>query len=269
MKATFKQEWKASKSRILYTSLVLAIVLLGAALTNFIAFQTQSNHVTFFGMFMYSVGIFCTLAIPIYALIRGSGNLRQLLFSDTNYLMLLVPEHSYTLLLAKQLINLAEYLIYVIPAAFYLSFMGPTAGLSMHTTLNGILYNANPGSTYWESVKSIYKYVFVDNWAGILQLLAMAIIMFTVLQAAINCAYALYSAFIHTKRPNKFLILVILFFLFYIPIRLGFLGIDQVKYHIQNLNSAVIFWNYIWRFAVFGIVYFFLTGWLMENKIEV
>lgn len=267
MKATFKQEWKASRPRILYTSIVLAIVLLGAALTNFIAYETQSNHVTFFGMFMYGVGIFCALAIPVYALVRGSGNLRPLLFSDTNYLMLLVPEHSYTLLIAKQLINLAEYLIYVLPAAVYLSFMGPTAGLVMHTRINGVVYSSNGAETYWQSVRQLYKYVLVDNWAGTLQILAMGIILFVVLQAAINCAYALYSAFIHTKKPNKFLILVILFFLFYIPIRLGFLGIDQVRF--EGLDSAGLCWNYIWRFAAFGAAYFGLTGWLMENKIEV
>jgi hypothetical protein len=267
MKATFKQEWKASRSRILYTSIVLAVVLLGAALTNFIAYGTQSNHVTFFGMFMYGVGIFCALAIPIYSLVRGSGNLRPLLFSDTNYLILLVPEHSYTLLLAKQLTNLAEYLIYALPSAVYLSFMGPTAGLVMRTRINGVVYNPSGSSTYWQSVRQIYKYVLVDNWAATLQILAMAVILFVVLQAAINCAYALYSAFIHTKKPNRFLILVILFFLFYIPIRLGFLGIDRVQF--QSLDSAKLFWNYIWRFAVFGAAYFGLTGWLMENKIEV
>jgi hypothetical protein len=267
MKATFKQEWKASRPRILYTSIVLAVVLLGAALTNFIAYETQSNHVTFFGMFMYAVGMFCALAIPVYALIRGSGNLRPILFSGSSYLLLLVPERSYTLLLAKQLVNLAEYLIYALPAAVYLSFMGPTAGLVMHTSVNGVVYNTSGAGTYWESVRQIYKYVLADNWQSSLQILAMAVILFVVLQAAINCAYALYSAFIHTKKPNKFLILVILFFLFYIPIRLGFLGIDQVRF--QSLDSAKLFWNYIWRFAVFGAAYFFLTGWLMENKIEV
>lgn len=269
MKSTLKQEWKASKPRILYTSLVLAIILLGAALVNFIAYQTKSDHISFFGMFMYGVGIFCTFAIPVYALIRGSGNLRPLLFSDTNYLMLLVPEHSYTLLLAKQLVNLAEYLIYAIPSAFYLSFMGPTAGLVMHSTAGGMLYDTNPGTTYWQNVKDIYRYTFVENWLSIIQLAAMAIILFAVLQAAINCAYALYSAFIHTKKPNRFLILIILFFLFYIPIRLGFLGIDSIQYRINGLSSTTILWNYIWRFAVFGAAYFGLTGWLMENKIEV
>jgi hypothetical protein len=267
MKATFKQEWKSSENRILYTSLVLAVVLLGAALANFIAYQTKSDHVTFFGMFMYGTGMFCTFAIPIYALAKGSGNIRPLLFSDTNYLMLLVPEHSWTLLLAKQLINLAEYVIYALPAAIYLSFMGPTAGLVMHSTFNGVIYDTNPGASYWENVKQIYKYAFVDNWSGTLQIALISVVMFVVLQAAINCAYAIYSAFIHTKKPNRFLILVILFFLFYIPIRLGFLGIDSM--HLDGLSSAWKLWNYVWRFSVFGVVYFALTAWLMENKIEV
>src|SRR5574344_1067419 len=96
MKATFRQEWKASKKRILYTSIVLAAILLGTVLINFIAYKTKSSNITFFGMFLYRIGILAgTIGIPIYALICGSGNIRSLLFSDTNYLMLLIPEHSW------------------------------------------------------------------------------------------------------------------------------------------------------------------------------
>src|SRR5574344_131291 len=267
MKATFKQEWKSSENRILYTSLVLAVVLLGAALANFIAYQTKSDHVTFFGMFMYGTGIFCTFAIPVYALARGSGNIRPLLFSDTNYLMLLIPEHSWNLLGAKQLLNLAEYVIYALPAAFYLSFMGPTLGLVMQGQINGMAIGNATGGTYWESVKHIYQFVFVDHLAVSLQYALACIILFLVLQAAINCAYAIYSAFIRTKKPNRFLIAVIIFLLFYIPIRLGFLGMNHFQLYSDNASATL--WNYMWRFALFGACYFGITAWLMEKKIEV
>lgn len=268
MKATFRQEWIAGKNRMIYTSLVLAVVLLGAALVNFTAYQTKSDHLTFFGIFMYLIGLFIgTIGIPIYALSRGCGNIRSLLFSDTNYLMLLIPEHSWNLLGAKQLINLVEFVIYAIPSAVYLSFLGPTAGLIMHTTFNGITVTVDPGITYWENVKKIYQYVFVDHGFVTLQYVAAVIILFFVLQSAINCAYAIYSAFIHTKRPNRFLIAVIIFLLFYIPIRLGFLGMEN--FALYSSNASIMLWNYLWRFAAFGIGYFILAAWLMEYKIEV
>src|SRR5574344_2742081 len=67
MKATFRQEWKASKKRILYTSIVLAAVLLGTVLINFVAYKTKSGNITFFGMFLYRVGIvFGTIGFPFY-----------------------------------------------------------------------------------------------------------------------------------------------------------------------------------------------------------
>ena len=268
MKATFKQEWKAGKQRILYTSIVLAAVLLGTVLINFVAYKTKNGNITFFGMFLYRVGIvFGTIGIPIYALARGSGNIRPLLFSDTNYLMLLIPEHSWTLLGAKQLLNLAEYIIYALPAAFYLSFMGPTLGLVMQGQINGMAIGNATGGTYWESVKHIYQFVFVDHLAVSLQYALACVILFFVLQSAINCAYAIYSAFIHTKKPNRFLIAVIIFLLFYIPIRLGFLGMNHFQLYSDNASAAL--WNYMWRFALFGACYFGITAWLMEKKIEV
>lgn len=268
MKATFRQEWKASKKRILYTSIVLAAVLLGTVLINFVAYKTKSSNITFFGMFLYRIGILAgTIGIPIYALICGSGNIRSLLFSDTNYLMLLIPEHSWNLLGTKQLLNIAEYLIYAIPAAFYLSFMGPTLGLVMQGEVNGFQIGNATSSTYWESVKYIYHFVFVDHLAVSLQYVAACIILFFVLQSAVNCAYAIYSAFIHGKKPNGFLIAVIIFLLFYIPIRLGFLGMNN--FHLYGDNASLQLWNYLWRFALFGAAYFGVTAWLMEKKIEV
>lgn len=273
MKATLKQEWKASRARILYTSAVIAIVLLGASLTNFIAYQTQSNHLTFFGVVMYIIGMISVLCIPLYALLRGCGNLRSLLFSDTNYLMLLVPAHSYTQLGAKQLVNLAEYVIYAVPAALYLSFMMPSLGVLLYTEFGTTFPNIDPGVSYWENVKAIYHFVFAEHLGSVLQFFVWSIISFVVWQAGINFAYALYSAFIHTKRPNKFLILVILFFVFYIPIRLGFFGLN---YGFSSsfsddgtVNGAAVFWNHAMRFAVFGAMYFLATGWLLEHKTEV
>jgi len=268
MKATFKQEWKAGKKRILYTSIVLAAVLLGTVLINFIAYQTKSGNITFFGMFLYKIGIVAgTIGIPVYALVRGGGNIKSILFGDTNYLMLLIPEHSWALLCAKQILNLAEYIIYAVPAAFYLSFMGPTLGLVMKTNINGFSVNGGSMQTYWNSVKQIYKFVLVKNLADTLQYAAACIILFFVLQSAINCAYALYSAFIHTKKPNPFLIGLIIFLLFYIPMRVGFLGMQN--FTLYGNNASANLWNYLWRFAVFGACYFALTSWLLEKKIEV
>ncbi|MBP3710505.1 MAG: hypothetical protein J6I73_08925 [Treponema sp.] len=261
-KATLRQEWKASKNRIAYTSAVIAIVLLGAALTNFIAYQTQSNHVTFFGMTMYVIGMLGLWAIPIYALARGSGNIRFMLFGDTSYLMLLVPERSYALLAAKQLINLAEFAIYAIPAAIYLSFMGPTAGLIFKELFTILIpFETDLGVSYWENVRSIYHWVFVEHFFDMLQYCARLVILFVSAQATFNCAFALYSAFIHTKKPNGFLILVILFFLFYLPLRITFIGIEG--------NAMSSFWNHLLRYVIFAAVYFAATSWLLENKLEV
>ena len=261
-KATLRQEWKASKNRIVYTSAIIAIILLGASLANFIAYQTQSNHLTFFGMTMYIIGMFSVWAIPVYALSRGSGNIYFMLFGDTSYLALLVPERSYKLLAAKQLVNLGEFVLYAIPAAIYLSFMGPTAGLLFRDVFAGFVpFATNPGVSYWQNVQNIYYWIFAEHLLDLLQYWARLMILFVSIQATFNCAFALYSAFIHTKKANGFLISVILFFLFYIPLRVTFINVGG--------SAMSSFWNHFLRYVIFAAMYFALTGWLLENKLEV
>ena len=275
MQATLKQEWKASRLRILYTSAVIAMVLLGAALINFIAYQTRSDHLSLFGMAMYFIGFCCMGIIPLYALVRGSGNMQPILFGDTGWLALLVPERSYAQLGARQLVNLAEYVIYMLPALLYLSFMAPTAGLLFHGAFSEYMpFSVDPGMSYVESIKQLYRFVFAEHFLELLQLGAMGVISFASWQAMFNFAMALYSAFIRTKKPNKFLIVVIIFFLFYFPMRIGTLGFDtDVSDMVPNssLYGTMLryAWNHTLRYAIFGAVYFSATGWLMEHKIEV
>lgn len=275
MQATLKQEWKASRLRILYTSAVIAMVLLGAVLVNFIAYQTKSDHLSLFGMTMYFIGFCCMGIIPLYALVRGSGNMQPILFGDTGWLALLVPERSYAQLGARQLVNLAEYVIYMLPALLYLSFMAPTAGLLFHGAFSEYLpFSVNPGMSYVESIKQLYRFAFAEHFLELVQFGIMGIISFASWQAMFNFAMALYSAFIRTKKPNKFLIVVIIFFLFYFPMRIGTLGFDNDVSDMVRDSSfygAVLrySWNHTLRYAIFGAVYFLATGWLMEHKIEV
>ena len=275
MQATLKQEWKASRLRILYTSAVIAMVLLGAALINFIAYQTRSDHLSLFGMAMYFIGFCCMGIIPLYALVRGSGNMQPILFGDTGWLALLVPERSYVQLGARQLVNLAEYVIYMLPALLYLSFMAPTAGLLFHGAFSEYMpFSVDPGMSYVESIKQLYRFVFAEHFLELVQFGAMGVISFASWQAMFNFAMALYSAFIRTKKPNMFLIVIIIFFLFYFPMHIGTLGFDtDVSDMVRNSSfyGAVLrySWNHTLRYAIFGAVYFLATGWLMEHKIEV
>ena len=275
MHATLKQEWKASRLRILYTSAVIAMVLLGAVLVNFIAYQTRSDHLSLFGMILYFIGFCCAGIIPLYALLRGSGNMQPILFGDTGWLALLVPERSYAQLGARQLVNLAEYVIYMLPALLYLSFMAPTAGLLFHGAFSEYLpFPVNPGMSYVESIKQLYRFAFVEHFLELVQFGVMGVISFASWQAMFNFAFALYSAFIRTKKPNMFLIVVIIFFLFYFPLRVGTLGFDaditDMVRHASVYTSLLHYsWNRTLRYAIFGAVYFLATGWLMEHKIEV
>ena len=213
--------------------------------------------------------------IPLYALVRGSGNMQPILFGDTGWLALLVPERSYVQLGARQLVNLAEYVIYMLPALLYLSFMAPTAGLLFHGAFSEYMpFSVDPGMSYVESIKQLYRFVFAEHFLELVQFGAMGVISFASWQAMFNFAMALYSAFIRTKKPNMFLIVIIIFFLFYFPMRIGTLGFDtDVSDMVRDSSfyGAVLrySWNHTLRYAIFGAVYFLATGWLMEHKIEV
>lgn len=273
MKAVLKQEWKASRARILYTSAVIALVLLGAVLVNIISYQIKNDKLAAFGGLLYFLSICCFALIALYSALRGSGNIRTLLFSDTNYLMLLVPRRSFVLLGGKQIINLAEYLIYLLPATLYMLLLLPTAGLHIDFSRT-LLFSDTPfanidsGKTYAENVLQVFHYVFVEHNFELVIIGLSAVIGFFTFQSALNCAYSIYGAFIRMKKPNKFLILVILFLLYYIPIQISSADFSGLNITI-NFNSLQAYLVGLVKLAFFGIVYFSITSYLLEKKIEI
>ncbi len=267
MRFILRQEWKASKKRIKKTSVILAVIILGSAVVNFIAYKTRTSHVTFFGSFLYICSLFIlTIGIPVFALARGSGNIRSMLFEDTNYLALLVPCHSYEILGARQIINLLEFIIYFIPGILYLSLLGPTGGL----VWNFGKFATNPGYTYWHNVLSLYREFFIINWKWSLQSFCMILVSFAAFQSTINCAFAIYAAFVHSRKTHKFLMAVIIFLLFYIEIRVSTWGLHEILFNRGMIyqSHTTFLWYHLGIFLLFGFLYFVVTSWLLEWVIE-
>ncbi|MCI1208689.1 MAG: hypothetical protein LKF96_04520 [Treponema sp.] len=269
MKTVLREEWKAGRARIKITSIVLAVILLGSVLVNVTAYRTGLSHVTFFGSFLYIFSLILgTVGIPVYALVRGSGNIRSLLFDDTNYLLLLLPKRSYVLLGGRQLMNLAEFCIYFIPSLCYLSLLGPTGGL-LWNWFGGSLH---AGTTYWHNVSALYRELFIEYPAWTVQTFLMVLISFAAVQATLNCAFAIYASFVHSKKPHKFLMALIIFFLFYLEVRVSTWGMNRLLFtrpFYAEPTAAGAAWFHVGILAAFGTVYFLLTGWLLENRIEV
>lgn len=270
MKAVLKQEWKASVPRILYTSAVITLVMLGAVLLNIIAYQTRNQKISSLGVLFYFLSIVVFIAISWFAWFRGAGNIRSLLFSDTNYLMLLVPRRSFILLGGKQLVSLAEYLIYVVPAFFYILLLMPTAGLNSNFVLNNLVQDLpfDPGLSYIENIKKVFHFTFIAHTKEMFIIFLISIIGFFTFQAALNCAYTIYGAFIKMKKPNKFLILVILFLLYHIPIQVSSSNLSQkyITFSYSEWNNALMF---ILKLFLFGVLYFSISSYLIEKKIEI
>lgn len=268
--AVMRQEWRASVPRIKKTSIAIAAIMLGAALVNVGAYTTRLSALTFFCIATYIAAFVCCAAIPIYALIAGGGNIRKMLFGQSAPLMLLVPVRAATMLLGKQIVNLAEYLIYAVQSFCYLLIMAPTS-VFMWWALTESIPNPIDVTDYWRCVAEFFGTIFRVERRGSANITLMCIVAFVAVQATLNCASAIYSAFIHTQKaqgkPHRFIMVVIIALLFYIPLRVGTLGIDRII--IERLDYVYLVWPYMARLCVFAAVYFALTAYLIERKLEV
>lgn len=269
--SVLREEWLASVPRIKKTSITIAAIMLGAAAVNVGAYATRLGALTFFCIETYIAAFVCCAAIPVYALIAGGGNIRKVLFGESAPLMLLVPVRASSLLFGKQVINLAEYLIYAVQSFCYLMIMAPT-GVFMWWALTPREFTYPIDVTdYWRCVSEFFTTIFRVEWRGSAHITLMCITAFVAVQATVNFASAVYSAFVHSNKergkPSSFVMVIIIALLFYIPLRVGTLGIDRIV--IERLDFAYRVWPYMARLCVFAAVYFALTAYLIERKVEV
>jgi len=270
MKTVLRQEWQASKKRIGITSIVLAGIMLFAISLNVLAYYTKDLHVSGFGTFLYIICLqLSTFGIALFALIKGSGNLHTVLFKDTNYLILTLPKRSWVLMGGKLIMNLIEYLIYTIPAAIYLSFLGPTAEFifgnfkfNMSTVMGE--QEITNGSSYWYNVKMLYKTVF-GNFDQVLKVALLIAVTFIVIQIFFNIAFAIYATFIKSKKKHSIIMAIIIFFMFFIPTRVASTIFRTIT--MNNVLPEMSIFTVI--MLAFAVIYFVLTSWLIEKKIEV
>lgn len=281
-----RQEWLASIPRIKKTSIAIAVIMLGAGVINVGAYLTHYGALTFFCMATYAAAFVCDAVIPFYALLTGSGNIRKMLFGESAPLMLLVPVRAAVILLGCQIVNLIEYLIYALSSFIYLVIMAPTS-LFMWQAMSKNLFNAvYDVADYGACVKEFLYSVFVAERRGAIHITLLVIVAFLSVQATLNCAAAIYAAFVrgkpplyrspynkensnteHERKPSRFIMVIILAALFYIPIRVGTLGIDGIV--IERLDFVYRVWPYMARLALLSVMYFIFTAYLIERKIEV
>lgn len=265
--AVVRQEWLASRARIARSSIALASVMLGAAVINIVSYLTRAN-LTFFCVAVYFAALVCFVAVPIYAIVKGSGNIYPVLFGDTAPLALLVPVRAAVLLAGKQLVNITEYLIYAIPSFIYLLLMTPTSTFLFRAFYPEDRYHIG---VYWDTTKEFFHNVFCVDWMATLHIALLCIAEFIAVQATLNCAAAIYCAFVRAsktqRRPSRIIMFVIIVLLFYLPIRVGTLGIEHARIDIPSFAYRA--WPYMARQCVFAAAYFALTAYLMEKKVEV
>jgi hypothetical protein len=266
MKTVLRQEWRASKKRIFIASAVLAAIMGFCILINVLAYYTNAKHISGFGTLLYILCLqVATWGVVVFSLSKGSGNLHTILFKDTNYLMLTVPKRSWILMGGKILMNLFEFIIYALPSAIYLSFLGPTGEfIFFHTNQIFSTNFESNGTAYWYNVQMLYKTVF-DNLGQSLQIILSIIIIFVVIQVFFNMAFAIFASFIKSKKKHSILMAIIIFFMFYIPIKVSSSLYDAFFAHTESPQILAI----VAIMLAFAVVYFVLTSWLIENKIEV
>lgn len=261
MISVLRQEWKARKNTIALISAALFVftavgIPLGTLGTD------SKSHLPFYGFFIVLLGIsifIITGCVFLLPLIKGAGNIGIDLFSDRGYLLLSLPKKPVILFTGKMIIGLAEFLIYAIPVFFYLSLSMP---------LFDLLINKG-GETYSKIVFKIYHFVFIENLNVTVSIFLTMIVFFIFSQTVINFAVVLYRSFTR-KRKSNFLIFLFMFITVFITFKTIELLSDTFIPTAPNASIPAIFWFIlIGCFLSFSALYFFITIWFFEHKVEI
>ncbi len=233
--------------------------------------------------------------IPLISFFTCSnGHVDELLYKDTNYLMLSIPVKSYEIIGGRILAGFVEFLIYsVISFVFTLIFV--TTQIFTITTRNvansmyiyrnfNMLGDASETSPSFFSIlgKILYN-IFGLNIMPTLYFLFSAIAIFLLVGTVFMCVKALTRSFIRKKLLGQIVTVILLILIYDRIIRFGIylsrkwelvqyieiklLQVENGMYAVHTQAIPVFLVTTIFTLVI-AVGFFFLTTWLFEKKVE-
>lgn len=206
----------------------------------------------------------------------STGHVDQLLYKDTNYLMLTVPRHGWEVLGGRFLAGLIEFLIYGITCSVLLSFQaGAMVALSSEGQMN-----------FFQAVGFMYQQVFGLNFFSLLQITVYLLCIFTTVGVFLTFATVASRSFVKNKGIATVITIAVFIFVTNKAIALGstlsaklgwyskipiMFNNSHMQLQYGNLPTVQEFTIPVAPFIFFillAAILFAGASWLMEKKVE-
>lgn len=277
----FKYEMKRRLNMILILGGVMAVLSAGTILLMLVEGVNFSHGYNGSAVFWwYIITLFAVIFIPtVMFFMCSNGHVDELLYKDTNYLMLTIPVRSESVLGGRILAGFVEFLVYsMISLVFFIIFAALQA--AQFGGISGIT-----GITFRSALSAILQTVFVYNTLPTLYIAFLTVSGFLLVGTVFICVKALTRSFIRKKTLAQF-IAVILFILVmsqiarlgrYLSLEWGF--VQYIDVHITNIGAGDIFFHGLSQpmpvYLVTVIMMFLLSAgffvcgsWLVAKKVE-
>ncbi len=277
------------------TIFILSSIMIGLSLGSLILIWTgnsmfQENGSGIFAFTLWSILTFLALTfIPsIMSLTCSNGHVNELLYKDTNYLMLTIPVKSYEIIGGRILAGFVESLIYtLISFIFFLIFISVEVGtFSMFAeNSNSIIESSGllTDTSFFSVIGMILYNVFILNIGPTLYVIFASISGFLLIGTMFICVKALTRSYIRQKGLGQFIGVLMFIMLYSVVMQVGLelsIKFDLVKYidfrilnfrdgvyNIESVPIPMYLVTTIFNLLIAG-VFFYIATWLFDKKVE-
>lgn len=267
-----------------------AMLLLGSifAIVNAIAFAFETREIAV-GRFLFNssltfwivMAIGVTVISTIVLLFQcSSGHVEELLYKDTNYLMLTIPRHGWEVLGGRLIAGFLEYAIFAIASAVLMSF---------HITFGTVL-GTKGGVSFFPTLGLIYQQLLVVNFYTFAQIVLIMLCSFISVGVFLTFATVASRSFIKNKGIATTIAVVVFITVMNFAIKFGTFISEKLNWFTKisfTLDRNCIpaeLWNQsnisimmrdasipiapFLLFIALAAILFVGASWLMEKKVE-
>jgi len=268
----FKYEIRRRLNTILILSGTMAVLAIGSMVLLGI-FKTPLGTMGTTGNLWLGLTFFALAFIPLVMFFTCSnGHIDELLYKDTNYLMLTIPIRSEAILGGRILAGFVEYLIYALIACIFFIIIGAQQAV----------FYGQSGQNLISVLGDIFYQIFAQNFLPFLYGVLLLVSSFLLVGTAFMFVKALTRSFIRKKMAAQIIAVILFILIFeriialgtylstrwdlvqYIDLRLmssqydAFVNIQPMPVHLVTIIMTMLI----------SAGFFAATSWLFDKKVE-
>jgi len=268
----FKYEIRRRLNTILILSGTMAVLAIGSMVLLGI-FKTPFSSMGTTGNLWLGLTFFALAFIPLVMFFTCSnGHIDELLYKDTNYLMLTIPIRSEAILGGRILAGFVEYLIYSLIACIFFIVIGAQQAV----------FYGQAGQTLISVLGDVFYQIFIQNFLPFLYGVLLLVSSFLLVGTAFMFVKALTRSFIRKKMAAQIIAVILFILIFeriialgtylstrwdlvqYIDLRL----MSSQYYSLVNIQPLPVHLVTIIMTMIISAGFFAATSWLFDKKVE-